>query len=189
MVKKKGTAAAASATTSTTGPKAAKAAPKRAAPDAAATVRDAPGDWTASTMTKRDEKKVRSIELISDREEDIRLPGSDSRPNPLAGFTIMFAAFLFRGLSLPAHEFLRCLLLSYGIQLWQLTPNSILHLAIFITTCEAFLGIDPHWVLWKKIFVKRYSGSNGPYITGGVGFVVRKEVNYFNFPMRKSMQG
>jgi hypothetical protein len=42
----------------------------------------------------------------------------------------------------------------------------------------------------KKIFfVKRYSGSNGPYITGGVGFVVRKEVNYFNFPMRESVQG
>jgi hypothetical protein len=68
-------------------------------------------------------------------------------------------------------------------------PNSILHLAIFITTCEVFLGIDPHWGLWKKIFVKCYSGSNEPYITGGVGFVVRKEVNYFNFPMRESVQG
>jgi hypothetical protein len=124
--------------------------------------------------------------LISDKEEDIHLPGSDYRANFPAGFTIMFAAFLFRELSLPAHEFLRCLLLSYGIQLWQLTPNSILHLAIFITTLEAFLGIDPHWGLWKKIFfIKRYSGSNGPYITGGVGFVVCKEVNYFNFPMRE----
>ena len=190
MVKKKG-AATASAATSATGSKAATAVPKRTAPEAAAAiVRDAPGDWTASTMTKRDEKKARSLGLISDKEEDIRLPGSDSHPNPPAGFTVMFAAFLFRGLSLPAHEFLRCLLLSYGIQLWQLTPNSILHLAIFITTCEAFLGIDPHWGLWKKIFfVKRYSGSNGPYITGGVGFVVRKEVNYFNFPMRESVQG
>jgi hypothetical protein len=71
-----------------------------------------------------------------------------------------------------------------------LTPNVILHLAIFITTCEAFLGIDPHWGLWKKIFfVKHYSSSNGSFITGGVGFVVRKEVNYFNFPMRESVQG
>jgi hypothetical protein len=87
----------------------------------------------------------------------------------------MFLMFLFRGLSLPAHEFLRCLLLSYGIQLWQLIPNYILHLAIFITTCEAFLGIDPHCGLWKTMFfVKRYSGSNGPY---------------FNFPMRESVQG
>jgi hypothetical protein len=78
----------------------------------------------------------------------------------------------------------------YGIQLWKLTPNSILHLAIFITLCEAFLGIDPHWGLWKKIFfVKRYNSSSGSFVTGGVGFVVRKEANYFNFLMRESVQG
>ena len=151
MVKKKGTATASSAAASTTGPKAAS---KKVTPETSTAVtKDAPGDWPASTMTKRDEKKARSLGLISDKEEDVLLPGSDSRPNPPAGFTVMFAAFLYRGLSLPAHEFLRCLLLSYGIQLWQLTPNSILHLAIFITICEAFLGIDPHWGLWKNIVV------------------------------------
>ena len=147
-------------------------------------------DWTASSITKRDEKKLRTLGLISANETDVIFPGSDSRPKPPAGFTVMFSAFLHRGLSLPAHEFLRCLLFSYGIQLWQLTPNSILHLAIFITVCEAFLGIDPHWGLWKKIFfVKRHSGGEGPHVVGGVGFVVRKEVNYFNFPMRESVQG
>lgn len=126
-------------------------------------------------MTKRDEKKGRSLGLISDKEEDVLLPGSDSRPNPPTGFTVMFVAFLYRGLSLPAHEFLRYLLLSYEIQLWQLTPSSIVHIAIVITICEAFLGIDPHWGLWKKIFfVKRYNSSNRPFITGGVGFDVRK---------------
>jgi hypothetical protein len=26
-------------------------------------------------------------------------------------------------------------------------------------------------------------------VVGGVGFVVRKEVNYFNFPIRESVQG
>ncbi|KAK1630972.1 hypothetical protein QYE76_005287 [Lolium multiflorum] len=72
----------------------------------------------------------------------------------------------------------------------KLTPNSILHIAIFITVREAFLGIDPHWDLWRKIFyVKRHSGGEGPHVIGGVGFVVRKEVNYFNFPMRDSVQG
>jgi hypothetical protein len=77
-------------------------------------------------------------------------------------------------------------LFSYDIQL----PNSIFHLAIFLTICEAFLGIDPHWGLWKNIFfVKRHSGGIGPYVIGGVGFIVRKEVNYFNFPMRESIQG
>ncbi|KAK1612844.1 hypothetical protein QYE76_036517 [Lolium multiflorum] len=77
-----------------------------------------------------------------------------------------------------------------AVSLWQLTPNSILHLSIFITVCEAFLGIDPHWGLWRKIFyVKRHNDSNGPPVVGGVGFVVRKEVDYFDYPMKESVQG
>ncbi|KAK1614376.1 hypothetical protein QYE76_019893 [Lolium multiflorum] len=123
-------------------------------------------DWTASTITKRDESKMRSMGLIPFTESDFVHPGSASRPEPPKGFTVMFMSFLYHGLSLPAHEFLRCLLFSYGIQLWQLTPNSILHLSIFITV-----------------------GNEGPHVVGGVGFIVRKEVNYFNFLMRESVQG
>ncbi|KAK1611081.1 hypothetical protein QYE76_034754 [Lolium multiflorum] len=146
--------------------------------------------WSTSAISNRDINKLRALGFISASEDDIRLPGSVSRPNPPKGFTVMFAAFLFRGLSLPAHEFLRSLLFFYGIQLWQLTPNSILHLSIFITVCEAFLGIEPHWGLWRKIlYVKRHNDSNGPPVVGGVGFVVRKEVNYFDYPMKESVQG
>ena len=65
-----------------------------------------------------------------------------------------------------------------------------MHLAIFITICESFLGIDPHFGLWKKIFfAKRHCNPNGPFVTGGVGFSVRKDVRYFAFPMRESVQG
>jgi hypothetical protein len=148
------------------------------------------GDWPASTTTKHDEKRAQSLDIISVDEGNVILPGAASRPNPPAGFTVMFLSFLYRGLSLPAHEFLRRLLHVYEIQLWELTPNSILLLAIFITLCEAFLGIEPHFGLWKNIFfVKRCNCSNGSFVTGGVGFVVRKEVDYFNFPMRESVEG
>jgi hypothetical protein len=42
----------------------------------------------------------------------------------------------------------------------------------------------------KKIFfVKRYNCRGGSFVIGGVGFVARKEVNYFNFPMKESVQG
>ncbi|KAK1608534.1 hypothetical protein QYE76_032207 [Lolium multiflorum] len=147
-------------------------------------------DWSAFAISNRDINKLRALGLIYASEDDIRLPGAVSRPKPLKGFAVMFTAFLFRGLSLPAHEFLRSLLFFYGIQLWQLTPNSILHLSIFITVCEAFLGIDPHWGLWRKIFyVKRHNDSNGPPVVGGVGFVVRKEVDYLDYPMKESVQG
>ncbi|KAK1608630.1 hypothetical protein QYE76_032303 [Lolium multiflorum] len=147
-------------------------------------------DWSASAISSRDINKLRNLGFISTSDEDIRLPGAVTRPKPPKGFTVMFVAFLFRGLSLPAHEFLRSLLFFYGIQLWQLTPNSILHLSIFITVCEAFLGIDPHWGLWRKIFyVKRHNDSNGPPVVGGVGFVVRQDVDYLDYPMKESVQG
>ncbi|KAK1630611.1 hypothetical protein QYE76_004926 [Lolium multiflorum] len=147
-------------------------------------------DWSASAISSRDINKLRNLGFISASEEDIRLPGAVTRPKPPKGFTVMFVAFLFRGLSLPSHEFFRSLLFFYGIQLWHLTPNSILHLSIFITVCEAFLGIDPHWGLWRKIFyVKRHNDSSGPPIVGGVGFVVRQDVNYLDYPMKESVQG
>ncbi|KAK1601744.1 hypothetical protein QYE76_004999 [Lolium multiflorum] len=147
-------------------------------------------DWSASTISKREENKLRSLGPISSAKSEYLHPGSSSRPRPPKGFIVMFAAFLFRRLSLPAHEFLRSLLFFYAIQLWQLTPNSILHLSIFITLCEAFLGIDPHWGLWRKIFYgKRHNGNDDPPVVGGVGFVVRKEVNYFDYPMKEPVQG
>ena len=86
MVKKRGAAAAANVATSATGPKISAAASKKVAPEAsAATAKDAPGDWPTSTMSKRDEKKACSLGLIPDKEGEVILPGSDSRPNPPAG--------------------------------------------------------------------------------------------------------
>jgi hypothetical protein len=152
MVKKRISTTAAGAGSSSTVSKEASDVAAKAAPETSAAAMDVPGDWPASTTTKRDVNKARSLSLIPDVEGNVILPGSALRPNPPDGFSVMFTAFLYHGLSLPSHEFLRRLLVVYGVQLWQLTPNSILHLTIFITLCEAFLGIDPHWGLWKKIF-------------------------------------
>jgi hypothetical protein len=54
-------------------------------------------------------------------------------PSSRAASGVMFLAFLLHGLSLLAHEFLRGHLFVYGVQLHQLTPNSILHITCFIT--------------------------------------------------------
>jgi hypothetical protein len=64
-------------------------------------------------MTKHEENKMRCMGLISSNEKDIKFPGAESRPKPPAGFVVMFAAFLYRGLSLLAHELLRYLLFTY----------------------------------------------------------------------------
>jgi hypothetical protein len=102
----------------------------------------------------------------------------------------MFLAFLFRGLSLPAHEFLHGLLFVYGVQLHQLTPNSILHIACFVTLSESFLGIEPHFLLWRSIFWLRPSVAlaRKPEL-GGVIISVRPEAQYLEFSMSASIQG
>jgi hypothetical protein len=74
----------------------------------------------------------------------MQMPGDESVPHPPEGFRVTFTNFLIHGLSIPVRGFLRGLLFIYEIQLHQLTPNSILHISIFITLCECFLGIHPH---------------------------------------------
>jgi hypothetical protein len=73
--------------------------------------------------------------------DQVIFPSIERIPKPPSGYRVMFLAFLLRRLSLPTHEFLHGLLFVYGVQLHQLTPNSILHIASYITLCESFLGV------------------------------------------------
>jgi hypothetical protein len=102
----------------------------------------------------------------------------------------MFLAFLLRGLSFPAHEFLHGLLFVYGVQLHQLTPIRFFTLLVFVTLYESFLGIDPHWVLWKFLVHLRPSVSldKNPEL-GGAVVSVRYESHYLEFNMDVSVQG
>jgi hypothetical protein len=65
---------------------------------------------------------------------------------------IIFLHFAERGLALPSCSFFRGLLYYYGLELHHLNPNSICHISIFIYFCEAFLGIEPHWDLFRFLF-------------------------------------
>jgi hypothetical protein len=69
-------------------------------------------------------------------------------------------------------------------------PNSILHIACFITLYESFLGIDPHWILWKFLFRLRPSVSlaKNPEL-GGAVISVHAESHYLEFNMVVSVQG
>jgi hypothetical protein len=104
--------------------------------------------WVPFEFKDSDLAKAKKEGLLA-TDASIVFPGTERIPKPSSGHPMMFLAFLLRGLSLPAHEFLRGLLFVYGVQLHQLTPNSILHIGCFITLCESFLGIDPHWTLWN----------------------------------------
>jgi hypothetical protein len=142
-----------------------------------------------STATQKELDKAKTDGLISSS-DSTKFPSTERIPKAPSGYRVMFLSFLLRGLSFPAHEFLRGLLYVYGVQLHQLTPNSILHIACFVTLCESFLGIEPHFLLWRSIFRLRPSVSlaNKPEL-GGAVVSVRPEAQYFEFSTSASVQG
>jgi hypothetical protein len=82
----------------------------------------------------------------------------------------MFTRFAERGLSLPASDFFKGLLGYYGIEYLNLNPNGIFHTSVFVHFCEAFLGIKPHWILFRKFFrVKPQPSANNPRVVGEPG--------------------
>ena len=74
------------------------------------------GDWAKSLIAEKDINELKSQGLLDGME--YQMPGDEEIPNPPEGWRVMFLSFLFRGLSLPAHEFLCGLLFVYGVQLW-----------------------------------------------------------------------
>ncbi|KAM0869630.1 hypothetical protein ACQ4PT_040555 [Festuca glaucescens] len=145
--------------------------------------------WDRSKFNSMEHRKLKKLGLLTD-EGKMKIPGDEMTPNPPEGYRVIFSDFLLRGLSVPVHEFLRGLLFIYGIQLYQLTPNSILHISIFITLCECFLGIHPHWGLWKRIFyLRRNNLRDAIYDVRDVCICVRPEARYFDLKFADSVQG
>jgi hypothetical protein len=80
----------------------------------------------------------------------------------------MFVRFAERRLALPASDFFTGLLGYYGVEYVNLNPNGIFHTAVFIHFCEAFLGIKPHWILFRKYFrVKPQPSVSNTRVVGG----------------------
>jgi hypothetical protein len=145
--------------------------------------------WVPSEFEESDLTKAQREGFIV-KAALIVFPGTKRIPKPASSYRVMFLAFLLRSFFLPAHEFLRGLLFVYGVQLHQLTPNSILHIACFITLYESFLGVYPHWTLWKFLFRLRPSVSlaKNPELGGAIVFV-HAESHYLEFNMAASVQG
>ena len=79
------------------------------------------------------------------------------------------------GLGLPCSVFFSGLLHYYRIQLHHLTPNSFVHISIFVHLCEAFLGIEPHFELFRHLFhLKPQPNSIKLDVVGGAGLQLRQ---------------
>ena len=57
-----------------------------------------------------------------------------------------------------------------GVQVHHLTPNSILHISIFVHLCEAYIGIEPHFNLFQHLFhLKPQPNATTIDVVGGAG--------------------
>ena len=80
------------------------------------------------------------------------LPNKEDVQSLPDGYVVSFVHFHERGFANPAHKFLWGLLHYYQIELQHLNPNGIQHMAAFVALCEGFLGISPHFDLWRYFF-------------------------------------
>jgi hypothetical protein len=87
-----------------------------------------------------------------------------------------------------SHRFLHLLLQFYGFELHHLTPSGILHIVAFVTLWEAYMGIEPHFILWNYFFCAqlRPGLDMETAVLGSVDIFVRSRSRvdpYFRFPM------
>jgi hypothetical protein len=124
-------------------------------------------EWKKSKAKTEDLLALLSSGFLWEKEVDMwRAAAGDPYPMEKNPDEIpMFTQFAERGLSLPASDFFKGLLRYYGIEYLNLNlnPNGIFHTSVFVHFCEAFLGIKPHWVLFRKFFrLKPQPSANNP---------------------------
>ena len=78
-----------------------------------------------------------------------RQADSELYPMPHTDELVVFEDYFWRGLGLPVHPFLRDLLEYWGVSLCNLHSNTILHISMFIHFYEVYLGILPHFNLFR----------------------------------------
>jgi hypothetical protein len=135
-------------------------------------------EWKKSKMKTEDLLALVNSGLLREKEMDMwRAASGDSYPMEKNLDEVpMFTRFVERGLALPASDFFKGLLKYYGIEYLNLNPNGIFHVSIFVHFCEAFVGIKPHWILFRKFFrLKLQPSANDPRVVGGAGIQMRED--------------
>jgi hypothetical protein len=105
---------------------------------------------------------------------------------------VIFVPFLIRGLALPVSPFFCGLLDFYSLNLTHLNPNYVLQIVVFVHLCEAYLGILPHFGLWKYLYHCRSGMARGQHqLVGGASLELRRgrKAEYLGIPFKDSIKG
>jgi hypothetical protein len=90
-----------------------------------------------------------------------RPAASEPFPMPHTDKLVVFEDYFFCGFGVFVHPFPCGLIDYYGINLCNQSPNSILHVSIFINLCESYLGILRHFDLFFHFFYLKIKGGSG----------------------------
>jgi hypothetical protein len=131
--------------------------------------------WETSTVTEEQIQSLVDRGLLRPKSQvGWRPAAGEAFPTEATGETVVFIAHIERGFSVHTGDFLRGLLQFYRIELVHLKPNSITIIATFIHLCEAFLGITPHFHLWRHFFKVKKTGKG--MVVGSVSFMLRQNI-------------
>jgi hypothetical protein len=147
--------------------------------------------WELSVMTK---EKIQALVdrglLRSKAEVEWKAPTGEAFPTKDDKEQVIFASFFERKFNVPAGDFFRGLLYYYKLEQVHLIPNSIIVVLSFIHLCEVYLGIPPHFVLWRYFFQVKTTGKRTG-VVGSVMFCLRSglKVEWINMDLQDNTTG
>jgi hypothetical protein len=131
--------------------------------------------WETSTVMKE------QIQVLANR--GLLRPKSQAGWRPATGEefltegtgkVVVFLAHIECGFGVSTGDFLRGLLHFYRIELVHLSLNLITIISTFLHLCEAYLGIAPHFHLWRHFFELKKTGKGA--VIGNVSFMLRQNM-------------
>jgi hypothetical protein len=93
-------------------------------------------------------------------------------PTKGTGEAIVFLAHIECEFGVPAGDFFHEILYFYRIEVVHLIPNPITIISSFIHLCKAYLGIAPHFHLWRHFFELKKTGKSD--VVGSVRFMLHR---------------
>ena len=90
-----------------------------------------------------------------------RLAHGESFLTPRCDELVVFEDYFYHEFGVPIHPFLHGLIDYYEISLCNLSPNSILHVSVFIHFREVYLGILLHFNLFRHFLCLKARGDLG----------------------------
>jgi hypothetical protein len=109
--------------------------------------------WLHSTMTEAKIQALVDHGLLRPKAEvEWKATTGEEFPIEDVKEQVVFASFFEHTFNLPVGDFFRGLLYYYKLELVHLVPNSITVVSTFIHFYEMYLGISPHFLLWRYLF-------------------------------------